>query len=54
MTKKIKQQRQKYAKNEEVTPARICKKRNNANVSNLAKKSNEVMINKKTQKSQEN
>ena len=38
MTKKNKQQRQKYANNEEVAPARICKKRNNANVSNLAKK----------------
>ena len=43
MTKKIKEQRQKYAKNEEVAPARICKKTNNANMSNLAKKSNEAM-----------
>ena len=38
MTKKSKQQWQKYAENEEVAPARICKKTNNANVSNLAKK----------------
>ena len=43
MAKKIKQQRQQYAKNEEVAPARICKNTNNANMSNLAKKSNEAM-----------
>ena len=43
MAKKIKQQRQQYAKNEEVAPASTCKKINNANISNLAKKNNEVM-----------
>ena len=35
---KSKQQAQKDTKNDEVAPARICKKTNNANMSNLAKK----------------
>ena len=50
---KSKQQAQKDTKNDEVAPARICKKTNNANVSNLAKKNNEV-VNKTIAKNKAN